>query len=77
MILYLVNTLGPQTDYPVPEGILNYHGSNYLAVSVWSLDPSGVKLGGLTLESTAVVQSGYSRPAVVAGEVYTPRMGAY
>ncbi|RYP72146.1 hypothetical protein DL771_004380 [Monosporascus sp. 5C6A] len=31
-----VNNLGPQTRFPVPEGILNYSGTNYQALTLWA-----------------------------------------
>ncbi|WP_030904885.1 beta-galactosidase [Streptomyces sp. NRRL F-5126] len=39
-----VNYKGPQTSFPVPDGILNPHGSNTVAIAVWNLDG---KTGGL------------------------------
>ena len=51
--------LGPQTAFPVPEGILDYHGSNYIALSLWAEEKGGARLPGLSLEATAVVDSGY------------------
>ncbi|KAI0434018.1 glycoside hydrolase superfamily [Xylaria sp. FL1042] len=72
-----VNTIGPQFSFPVPEGILNYQGENYLALTLWSLEPSGAKLGTLSLEIDTVVQSGYNKPYLVQGEVYTRRADAY
>ena len=60
-----VNHIGPQTVYPVPEGILNYHGENYVGVSLWSMEKDGdvvVKLGGLELRSSSrPVMSGRGR----------------
>lgn len=69
----IVNNIGPQTSYPVPEGILNYDGENYLAVTLWSLETGGAKLGGLSLVMGAAVQGGYTKPLVVQGETYLER----
>lgn len=30
--------LGPQTYFPVPQGILDYKGENTIAISLWALD---------------------------------------
>ncbi|KUL82910.1 hypothetical protein ZTR_10382 [Talaromyces verruculosus] len=54
-----INNLGPQTYFPVPEGILNYNGDNFIAVTLWAMDIQGAKLGGLDLVPTAIVKSGY------------------
>ncbi|KAB8221838.1 beta-galactosidase, domain 2-domain-containing protein [Aspergillus novoparasiticus] len=72
-----INNIGPQTEYPIPEGILNHQGENYLAITFWTLEENGAKLDGIELQSKAVVQSGYRKPALVAGQTYSPREGAY
>jgi beta-galactosidase len=72
-----VNNIGPQTKFPVPEGILNYNGSNYIALSLWSLDKEGSKLESLSLEYDTVVKSGYSKPGIVSASKYHKRKGAY
>ncbi|KAF7353098.1 Beta-galactosidase [Mycena venus] len=33
-----VNNIGPQTSFPVPQGILNYNGVNTLGISLWAAD---------------------------------------
>lgn len=68
-----VNNLGPQTRFMLPEGILNYDGLNYLALTLWSQDVSGATTKDLALEVDAVIQSGYSRPSLVNGTSYAPR----
>ncbi|KAL8702848.1 MAG: hypothetical protein Q9201_003988 [Fulgogasparrea decipioides] len=72
-----VNNIGPQTLFPVPEGILNYHGMNYVALSLWALGARGAKIEELQLVSTAVIQSGYGAVEVSPMPAYTERMGAY
>ncbi|RAH73282.1 glycoside hydrolase family 35 protein [Aspergillus aculeatinus CBS 121060] len=72
-----VNHIGPQTRFPIPEGIINHNGPNYLALTIWSMDTRPFQLAGLELQADAVVQSGYTKPAVVQGGVYTPRVNAY
>lgn len=36
--------IGNQIDFPVPPGILNYHGQNTIAVTVWSQTAEGVEM---------------------------------
>ena len=72
-----VNNIGPQTSFPVPEGILDYRGTNYLALSLWALDAEGAKLGDLQLVSTAIVQSGYGTVELSPMPAYETRAGAY
>jgi hypothetical protein len=73
----LVNNLGPQTTFPVPEGILNHNGNNDVALTLWSLDAAGAKLGGLALVPQAVIKSSYSKPALVESPRWTARRQAY
>lgn len=68
-----MNNIGPQVSYPVPEGILNYDGMNYLALTLWSLEPNGAKIAGIALEMGTPIQSGYTKPALVDGEYYVER----
>lgn len=75
-ICALVNNIGPQTSFPVPEGILNYHGTNFLAVSVWALDAAGAHVE-LQLVNTAIIQSGFGPVELSPMPRYTPRVGAY
>ncbi|KAI9675235.1 MAG: hypothetical protein M1822_008972 [Bathelium mastoideum] len=72
-----VNNLGPQTVFPVPEGILNHNGRNDIALTLWALDASGAKVGGLQLEPQRVIKSGYSKPGLSPMPGWTLRDGAY
>jgi hypothetical protein len=58
----VVDHLGPQTKFPVPEGILNYQGQNFIAITLWAQQEQGAKLEGLELVADAVIQSGYQKP---------------
>ncbi|KAJ7590547.1 glycoside hydrolase family 35 protein [Mycena floridula] len=72
-----VNHIGPQTSFPVPQGILNYNGPNTLAVSLWAAESSGAKLDSLKLQLTAKIESNMP---VVVNQPLTPwsrRPGAY
>ncbi|KAF9696246.1 hypothetical protein EKO04_005856 [Ascochyta lentis] len=71
-----VNNVGPQTNFPVPEGILNYRGTNYLAVSLWGLDAGATKIAGLELAADGEVWGGV-KVGVVEGQKYEAREGAY
>ena len=75
--LLLVNNIGPQTVFPVPEGILDYHGTNYVALTLWALDAAGAKLTDLELMADATVLSGYSPPALSPMPAWQQRPGAY
>ena len=72
-----VNQIGPQTLYPVPEGILNHQGSNYVAVTLWAQNAQGAKLADFALVNTAAVQSGYGDVVASPQTGYAPREGVY
>ncbi|KAF4619802.1 hypothetical protein D9613_005465 [Agrocybe pediades] len=72
-----INHIGPQKAFPVPQGILNYHGENTLAISLWTADATGGNLESLALQITSKVET--SMPAVVnqPSPGWTPRPGAF
>jgi hypothetical protein len=75
--LFTVNHLGPQTKFPVPEGILNYASKNYIAITIWAQQAAGAKLDGLKLEVDAEIQSAYRKPELSWNDVWEERDGAY
>ncbi|ORY56373.1 putative beta-galactosidase [Pseudomassariella vexata] len=72
-----INNLGPQIAFPVPEGTLNYAGTNYLAITLWSQEADGGKLGSLELAADAVIQSGMKKPALTWDDQWVERDGAF
>jgi len=72
-----VNNIGPQTSFPVPEGVLNYHGTNYLALSLWALDSDGARVEDVKLVADTVVRTGYKRVGLVPMPAWSERPGAY
>ncbi|KAJ7179483.1 glycoside hydrolase family 35 protein [Mycena filopes] len=74
-----VNHIGPQTSFPVPQGILNYSGAqpNTLALSLWAPTPSGAHLAGLALKLTARVESGMPTVANAEAGKWVRRAGAF
>ncbi|CAK7211837.1 hypothetical protein SEUCBS140593_001299 [Sporothrix eucalyptigena] len=54
--------LGPEFVFPVPEGVLNYAGTNYVSLTLWALEAHGAKLGGLRLEPQMAVMTSMERP---------------
>ncbi|KAK0361968.1 hypothetical protein LTR33_006943 [Friedmanniomyces endolithicus] len=72
-----VHNIGPQDVFPVPEGIFNYHGSNYVAVSLWSLEEGGASVSDLSLVAGSLIQSGYGPVELGPTTDWEPRQGAY
>lgn len=72
-----VNNIGPQTSYPVPEGILNYRGTNWLALSLWAQEEDGAKLESLELVHTTPVLTALGGIESVEQPQYQTRRGAY
>ncbi|GAB1735934.1 hypothetical protein NU219Hw_g5268t1 [Hortaea werneckii] len=72
-----VHNIGPQDDFPVPEGIFNYHGSNYVGVSFWSLEEEGARVGNFSLIAGHPVQSGFGPVELAPLTGWSKREGAY
>ena len=72
-----VHNIGPQDSFPVPEGILNHHGTNWVALSLWSLDGAGAKIEGFDLVQGAVVQTARAPVVLSPMPAWTERAGAY
>lgn len=53
-----VANLGPQSKFPVHEGILNYHGENTVAVALWVMTPNKTAAPDLQLVLDAVYDGG-------------------
>ncbi|KAL5524689.1 hypothetical protein ACEPAF_9834 [Sanghuangporus sanghuang] len=53
-----VANLGPQTKFPVHQGILDYHGENTVAVALWSLLPNATITPTLELAVDGLLEGG-------------------
>ncbi|KAH8803551.1 galactose-binding domain-like protein [Xylogone sp. PMI_703] len=74
--LYTQN-IGPQTVFPVPEGIINHRGKNSIAIITWNLASNGGRLTQLSLNATGVYQTGYGKVLPAPQPAYSARAGAY
>ncbi|KAE8555102.1 hypothetical protein EYB25_003650 [Talaromyces marneffei] len=72
-----VPQLGPQTKFPVPQGILNYQGENWIAITLWAQDRSGAKLESFELTYTTPVLTALTGLTSSPQPVYSKRPGAY
>ncbi|KAJ9380822.1 CAZyme family GH35 [Paecilomyces variotii] len=72
-----VNNVGPQTSFHVPEGILNYRGTNWVALSLWAQESDGAKLDSFELEFKTPVLTALEGVQSVEQPRYTKRDGAY
>ncbi|KAF3768705.1 family 35 glycoside hydrolase [Cryphonectria parasitica EP155] len=72
------SNVGPQTEFPIPEGVLNYSGENWLGLTLWALESEGAKVAGLnwTIGATPV-WTGRETPTLVDQPAWTERPGAY
>ncbi|KAL1960822.1 hypothetical protein VTO42DRAFT_5805 [Malbranchea cinnamomea] len=71
------SNIGPQTKFPVPQGILDYHGRNFVGVTLWSLDDSGARIEDLTLRFGRPVLTALRDIKLVEMPRYKQRDGAY
>lgn len=72
-----IHNIGPQDVFPVPEGIFNYQGENYVALSLWALEAGGAKLEGFELVDGHPVQSGFGAVGQSPQPGWVKREGAY
>jgi hypothetical protein len=72
-----VNNVGPQVSFPVPEGIWNYRGQNWLGISLWNLEDKEVKVEDVKLVSGMEIQSGMTQVGLVESPPWSHRHGAY
>ena len=72
-----ISSIGPQTNFPVPEGILNYDGPNTLALLLWALDPGGAKVPDFYLAVGQPILTGREKVELVDAPAWTARAGAY
>ena len=72
-----LNHIGPQTEFPVPEGILDYGGENWVGLAVWATQTGGAKVPRLSLEAGRPILSGREPVDVVRAPAWTQRPGAY
>ncbi|KAJ4147183.1 hypothetical protein LMH87_001723 [Akanthomyces muscarius] len=72
-----ISYLGPQTSFPVPEGILNYAGDNWVSLAVWALDTAGAVVPGLSMSARQPVLTGRQPVELVASPKWVKRSDAY
>lgn len=72
------SNVGPQTEFPVPEGVLNYQGENWLGLTLWALGSDGAKVPGLNwTHSSTPALTGRATPSLVEQPAWELRPGAY
>lgn len=71
-----VHNVGPQTKFPVPEGIWNYAGENWVAVSLWALGAEGAKVEDLQLVTGQITQTGREEVELVDSPKWKKRQSA-
>jgi hypothetical protein len=56
---YVAN-IGPQHVFPVHQGILNYHGENTVAVSLWAVgnQTADLSIASIEMQVDAVLRGG-------------------
>ncbi|OTA54670.1 glycoside hydrolase family 35 protein [Hypoxylon sp. EC38] len=73
-----VGHIGPQTSFPVPEGILNYNGENWIGLAIWRMEDSGgTPVLDFRLEASVPVLTGRDPVVLVESPGWSARGGAY
>ncbi|KAK7967543.1 beta-galactosidase extracellular, partial [Apiospora aurea] len=72
----LSSNIGPQWVFPVPEGILDYQGENWVGVSLWALNEGGAKVPAMELRTTSgPIWTGRERIVLVDSPAWTEEGG--
>lgn len=72
------SNVGPQSEFPVPEGVLDYQGENWLGLALWALGSDGAKVPGLNwTHSSTPALTGWATPSLVEQPAWEFRPGAY
>ncbi|KAK0613084.1 beta-galactosidase precursor [Bombardia bombarda] len=73
-----ISDVGPQREFPVPEGVWNYDGENWVGLAVWATREGGARVPRLELRAKTAVMTGRAgRATLVGGTGWTVREGAY
>lgn len=72
-----VSNVGPQTKFPVPEGILDYSGTNTIGLAVWALEDAGAKVPGFYLNAGTPMLTSRKEVEMVEANGYEKRDGVY
>ncbi|KOS20896.1 putative beta-galactosidase A [Escovopsis weberi] len=62
-----ISHLGPQTEFIVPEGILDYNGDNWIGIGLWAVSDAGAAMPGLKLEARHAVATSREEVKLVPG----------
>lgn len=68
--------IGPQSRYPIPEGILNYHGTNTLGITLWAMEEGGAKIEGLDWDVSMITATGFGEIELSPAPKWEKRPGA-
>ncbi|KAJ6467728.1 glycoside hydrolase superfamily [Mycena sanguinolenta] len=68
---YVAN-LGPQSRFPVQEGILDYKGPNTVVLAVWATSDDGAKISSFELTVDSILKGG-TGPAATNNPGWEPR----
>ncbi|KAM3072646.1 hypothetical protein ACMFMF_006983 [Clarireedia jacksonii] len=64
--------IGPQDTFPVPPGVVNNRGRNYLVVGVWGMRDEGARLEKVELVKYGAYESGFKGGFASIGEGLQP-----
>ncbi|KAJ4298716.1 hypothetical protein N0V88_003748 [Collariella sp. IMI 366227] len=73
-----ISHIGPQTSFPVPEGVFKYNGTNTLAMVIWATHTEGARVQPLNLQlDTTFSESSRRQVLPIAAPAWAERPGAY
>lgn len=71
------SNIGPQEKYPIPQGILNFQGTNTLGVLVWALEEGGTQLKGFEWEVGMITETGFGEIGLTPAPKWEKRDDAF
>ncbi|KAL2754926.1 glycoside hydrolase family 35 protein [Sodiomyces alcalophilus JCM 7366] len=73
----LIPHIGPQSRFPVPEGILNHHGTNHIGIALWAMEEGGAKLEEMEWEVSMVTETGFGEIQLSPAPEWEKRENSY
>ncbi|KAH7305960.1 beta-galactosidase [Stachybotrys elegans] len=69
--------IGPQARFPIPPGILDYHGSNTVGITVWAMEEAGAKIEDISWDFSMITATGFGEVEMAPIPAWRQRDGAY
>lgn len=72
-----VSHIGPQSEFYVPEGVLNYRGENAVGLTLWAMEDRGAAIEGFALNAGRPIRTASEEVRPIQQPRWKRRHGAY